>query len=435
LELWPGARPIQLNDVELKGATELRPGDQFSEGAVTYLVLPFNAQRRPSLRVLRHEAFLARLDEETAGEHEVILLLSRSTAFGRGLADKLLEGARFSRQVPVVGQAAPDLLELLLNKEAARSADSLKEALTRGVEREDDTIQWGAAHFPRDGRTSEELWAVAVDRLLGLETPGSPEVRVADPSMIRLWNMAEPLARRPRALIVIGEPGVGRETFARRVRTTGAPGAPFVVHGAASFDRRRWDEDVARARGGALHLRYPEILPESERSAFFEAQQFLPSANIAAVSALPRGANSQVFIPSLRDRPADILPIAEHVLHSVDARLARRRCAIRADARQGLGRLLGLENVRTLRNALIRAALTVVGPELRAEHLVEVPALNSTAISNLREQLKNTERRALEEALRQTRWNVSEASRLMRLPRRTIVYRMRRLGVRRPNPR
>src|SRR5262249_16387468 len=128
----------------------------------------------------------------------------------------------------------------------------------------------------------------------------------------------------------------------------------------------------------------------------------------------------------------DVLPIAEQILHSVDARLARRRCAIRAEARQGLSTLPGRENVRTLRNAVIRASLGLTGSELRAEHLLEARNPDGSGIENLREQLRETERRALEEALRQTRWNVSQASRLMRLPRRTVVYRMRRLGVRRP---
>jgi hypothetical protein len=435
LELLPGTHSIQLNDVALKGVTELRPGDQFSESGVTYLVLPFNIQPHAWLQLLRHDSFLARLDEETVGKDEVILLLARSAAFGRGRTTEVLERARLPGQVPIIGHPAPDLLEILVTKEPTRSAELLKQAVAKGVEGEDDTIQWGAAHCPRDGGTPEELWGAAVDRLLGLEAPGSDEVRIADPSMVRLWNLAEPLARMNHPLFLIGEPGVGRETFARRVRALRAPEAPFVVHRAAFFDRRRWDDDIARARGGALHIRHPEILPPSERSAFVEARQFLPSASVASSAEFPHQHGREVFIPSLRDRPADVLPIAEQVLHSVDARLARRRCSIRAEARQFLSTLAGRENVRTLRNAVIRAAIRVAGSELRAEHLVEAEAQDSARVENLREQLRKTERRALEEALRQARWNVSEASRQMRIPRRTIVYRMRRLGIRRPTTR
>jgi transcriptional regulator of acetoin/glycerol metabolism len=434
LELHPGTRAIELNDVALKGVTELRPGDQFTEGAVTYLTLPFNVSTRPTFRVLRHDAFLARVEEGTTSEDEVVLLLARSTAFGRQRVERLLGGQRFSGQLPIVGHPASDLLEILLIREPARSAELLKQSLAKGVEREDDTIQWGAAQFPRDGATPEELWAVAVDRLLGLEALGSQELRVADPSMVRLWNLAEPIGRMRRALTVVGEPGVGRETFARRVRGCGAPEAPFVVHGAARFERRRWDEDIARADGGALHIRHPEILPASERSAFLEARRFLPSANVASATELGNH-RGQVFIPNLHDRPADVLPIAEQVLHSVDARLARRRSTVPADARQGRSTLPGRENFRTLRNGVIRAALGLLVPELRLEHLVEDQAPEGAAVENLREQLREAERRALEEVLRHTRWNVSQASRLMRIPRRTVVYRMRRLGVRRPGSR
>src|SRR5262249_29164155 len=159
---------------------------------------------------------------------------------------------------------------------------------------------------PKDGATSEELWAAAIDRLLALEVPGSHDVRVADPSTVRLWTLAERFARMRRMLVATGEPGVGRETFARTVRALGAPGAPFVAHGAGRFDGGRWADDVAGARGGALPLRHREISPASERSAFLTARQFLPSANALSAGEFS-SLGSEVFIPSLRDRPADVL--------------------------------------------------------------------------------------------------------------------------------
>jgi len=51
---------------------------------------------------------------------------------------------------------------------------------------------------------------------------------------------------------------------------------------------------------------------------------------------------------------------------------------------------------------------------------------------DLRSSLKVTERNALLKALAGTRWNVTEAAKRLGLPRRTVVYRMSRLGLRRP---
>ena len=51
---------------------------------------------------------------------------------------------------------------------------------------------------------------------------------------------------------------------------------------------------------------------------------------------------------------------------------------------------------------------------------------------SLRGALKATERELLLEALGRTRWNVTAAATRLGLPRRTVVYRMSRLGLKRP---
>jgi hypothetical protein len=431
LEFHPGVEPVFLNDVELKDSLALRPGDQLSTGDATYLVLPASPEHLPPVSRLRHAAFIERLGEEASADVEVAIVLARSTAFQWLRPDEILAGLRLAGRRPLFAHPTPDLLEVLILLEPSSSIELLKQRLVNATKQTDETIRWGVAHFPRDGGTPEELWSAAIDRLLGLDVPPSDEIRFADPSMIRLWSLTEAVARLTRPLILIGEQGVGRETFARRVRTLGAPGAPFVVHGAAVFDRRRFEQDVARASGGALHLRHPNMLPETDLSALLSATKFLPSVAFTSDEDRPRREN-EIFVPSLRDRPGDVAIIAEDVLHLLDTRLGRRRSFLRAEARQSLQTLLGRENVRSLRNGVVRAALKLSGAELRAEHLEEPEDPIGVGVENLRQRLDDTERRALEEALRQTRWNVSEASRLMRLPRRTVVYRMRRLGVRRP---
>lgn len=46
--------------------------------------------------------------------------------------------------------------------------------------------------------------------------------------------------------------------------------------------------------------------------------------------------------------------------------------------------------------------------------------------------LKDTERSLLLETLARTRWNVTQAASRPGLPRRTVIYRMSKLGLRRP---
>jgi sigma-54-dependent transcriptional regulator len=85
------------------------------------------------------------------------------------------------------------------------------------------------------------------------------------------------------------------------------------------------------------------------------------------------------------------------------------------------------ENVRSLRNVVIRGALNATGTEVRPEHL-DLP-FASPALAGVRALVRETERREIESALQGSGWNVTEAARRLELPRRTLVYRMARLGL------
>jgi len=113
----------------------------------------------------------------------------------------------------------------------------------------------------------------------------------------------------------------------------------------------------------------------------------------------------------------------------VDGRLARRRSILPAETRLAHQQNFAHQNVRDLRNYGKRAALLVDGREVRPDQLGT--AGRSDLTRDVRERVREVELRTLQEALRRTEWNVSEAARLLSLPRRTMVYRMRRLGLRR----
>ena len=247
--------------------------------------------------------------------------------------------------------------------------------------------------------------------------------------MARLRAFADRWAQR-RALAFLGEEGVGRESLARTVRAVGNTAAPFIVHRAARFDPARWKEDVARAAGGALHVRRPAMLPDGEVRAFWDARSFLPSAGAGPEEQIAAMPADRIFLPSLAERPGDIGAVAEAVLHSVDAQLGRRRSSLRAETRAALQRLSPRENVRTLRNVVIRGALKATGAEVRPENL-DLPSPSGPS-RDVRAKIRETERREIEAALHRSGWNVTEAARSMELPRRTLVYRMARLGLRRP---
>ena len=434
LRVHVGRSGAIVNDVEVHGSTTLHPGDVLAEAGLEYLVLPAST---PNLgRVvspLEHWTWFRRVEEEVAAsERTLSILVGRSGAFVPDFIGASL--AEFTPQPGVrhiVGAAGRNVVEVLFIGEPT-GIDPFRQFLSDRAARAEETVRWGLANFPRNGATAEELWSVAADRLLGLDSPEPAEFAWSDPCMSRLRAFSDRWSRR-RALALLGAEGVGRESLARFVRATAAPGAPFIVHRGARFDAARWSEDVARAVGGALHVRRPEMLPESERRAFWNARNFCPSVGAAMTvgsSLLPA---DQIIIPDLTNRPADIVLIAERVVHSVDAQLGRRRSSLRAETRALLQRLAMPENVRTLRSVVTRGALNATGAEVRPEHLD--PPVGTPALGGVRTVIRETERRELESVLLGSGWNVTEAARRMDLPRRTLIYRMSRLGLRRPDHR
>jgi len=111
--------------------------------------------------------------------------------------------------------------------------------------------------------------------------------------------------------------------------------------------------------------------------------------------------------------------------------LSRPRLSLGADARRLLAAYAWPGQVTELRTVMLRAVRAAVRDEIGSDAL---PTRLSAAgpRSNLRGALKEAERDLLLEALARTRWNVTAAATRLGLPRRTVVYRMARLGLRRP---
>jgi len=134
-----------------------------------------------------------------------------------------------------------------------------------------------------------------------------------------------------------------------------------------------------------------------------------------------------IEIPPLRERREDILP------------LARRFLAQGSEGRKRLSpstedRLLAYDwpgNIRELENSILRASILAPGdvvlpenlpPQLRSSHRESGPGANTTARSLL---LADLEKKAIFEALEKCDGNRSEASRLLGISRRKLLYRLK----------
>jgi Nif-specific regulatory protein len=131
----------------------------------------------------------------------------------------------------------------------------------------------------------------------------------------------------------------------------------------------------------------------------------------------------EIRIAPLRERPDDILPLAEAFLVELGRSSGVRPAKLTADARDALLRYSWPGNVRELRNALERAAILCEGGVIDSAHL----ALRS-ARPTWREStdLMSVERDLIAKTMSQERWNKSKAARLLGITRTQLYYRLRK---------
>src|SRR5262249_40897147 len=161
---------------------------------------------------LDHWIWLQRLREEVAAAvGSFAILAGRSGAFA---SERLIETLTELETAPgarhILGRCGRNTLEVLALGEPS-SVDALRQFISERAGLEEETVRWGAASFPSNGATAEELWSLAMDRLLGLEA----QERVwTDPCMTRLRALADRWSQRS-GIVLIGAEGVGRESLAR----------------------------------------------------------------------------------------------------------------------------------------------------------------------------------------------------------------------------
>ncbi len=244
-------------------------------------------------------------------------------------------------------------------------------------------------------------------------TPQGPEEIVGrSPAMQTVFKRIALVAPREASVLVTGESGTGKELVARAIhRYSPREDRPFLpVHIAALSPSLVESELFGHVKGaftGASQSRPGLLTLANGGTVFLDELADIPlplQVKLLRVlehnEILPVGANQpqpldirilaathqdlakrvadgtfrhdlffrlnvfQVHLPALRERPEDILPLAEHFLR----RFEPRALPLLPDTTRYLESLPWLGNVRELRNALEHAAIVARGSPLLPEH-------------------------------------------------------------------
>jgi DNA-binding NtrC family response regulator len=151
----------------------------------------------------------------------------------------------------------------------------------------------------------------------------------------------------------------------------------------------------------------------------------------------------KVQIPSLNERPDDIIPLAKYFLQQFTDKFGKKFTEISAEAQNALLAHDWTGNVRELKNIMEGAVLTSKGPKLslkklgleskNAHHKLAAvknasgPAPLPPEGINLTERLQDFERHYIEQALKMSKGNESKAAKLLNINHHTFRYRRKKL--------
>lgn len=306
---------------------------------------------------------------------------------------------------------------------------------------------------------------------------GNPYGLVGDSSGMRqVYQLIGKVLHVPVTVLVRGETGTGKELIARAIHDHGSRRSkPFVVQNCAAIPENLLESELFGYRKGAfsgadrdqqglfdaadggtlfldeigdmplgLQAKLLRVLQEGEVRPLGSTRTHTVDVRIVAAShrdllqevaagrfredLFYRLASFPIDLPPLRQRGDDLLQLARHFSDKACAYLQRSPCRWSDDALATLSAHDFPGNVRELKALIERAVLLCEGSQLRPEHFNLGMASPREALT-LRERLEQVERSLMLDCLRRTGGNQSQAARELGLPRRTLLYRMQRLGL------
>jgi DNA-binding NtrC family response regulator len=325
-----------------------------------------------------------------------------------------------------------------------------------------------------------------------------PAATGASAPMRATLELARRSAASDSAVLLVGESGVGKEVVAAYLhRQSARRDGPFVrinvaaipdtmveaelfgaVRGAFTDARQDRSGFFAAAHGGTLLLdEIAELRPELQAKLLrvIETHRYYPVgarrevySDVRILAATNRDPEREVMtgrlradvyyrlasmvirVPPLRERVADIAPLARAILARVRRQTGRGPARIAPDAMAALEAHAWPGNVRELRNVIERAAILIDREELTRGGLeatgvlsptrrgpepdappasaapIEAPFVPRPLEEVAREAVEGAERRHIEATLRHTNGNKSRAAELLGISRSTLWKKLRR---------
>ncbi len=413
-----------------------------------------------------------------------------------GLLMELISGGEFSNESRQMVTKDGKVLDLLMSAisergpsgEVRRMLVASKDLTERNrAERELRTALAENAHLreelerERDYLREEVNVAMNFGRIIGRSK-----------ALKSMLAQVEAVARTPASVLILGESGVGKELVARAIHArSDRSEAPLVKVNCASIPKELFESEffghvkgaftgahrdrVGRfqlADGGTIFLdevgeiplelqgKLLRVLQESE----FErvGDDITRSVDVRVIAATNQNLERLVVdgafredlfyrlsvfpidVPPLRDRPEDVLQLAQHFLEQTCLEFGRQPFKLTQTQAAAIQAYDWPGNVRELKNVIERAVILSKGNALRLD--LSLPGSSSATGRSERllpaednilteKQMRELQKQNLIAALKQTNWRVSGqdgAAEVLGIKPTTLADRIRSFGIRKP---
>jgi transcriptional regulator with PAS, ATPase and Fis domain len=306
-----------------------------------------------------------------------------------------------------------------------------------------------------------------------------------DPALLDILQLINKVANTTSSVLITGESGTGKELIARSLHQHGnrSKGPCVAINCAAipselmeselfGYERGAFTGAHARsigkfehANGGTLFLdEISALRPELQAKLLRVIQdkeiarlgsnrivkvdvRIVAATNSNLEEAIEQGRFRRdlyfrlnvipVKLPPLRERKGDVRLLAQHFLHRFNLQLNREIRGFTAKATETLERYPWPGNIRELENLIER--LVVLGRDVEPISYEDLPLeilLDSNLTTDtpplgdgLLQARNNFEKQYILKALKKAGWNQSEAARILRIHRNTLIQKMKSLQI------
>ena len=478
----------RVNGDKVEGVRRLETGDEVSIGPILAIVGASSGLRRTS-PIVDAEAGELRLAAEV--DRSVRYHRPVTVALMRIASDPVLEAiARTLRPMDVIAEdAGDDYLMILPELSRADGAAAVQRALDF-ARASNQPATASTALCPDDGTTVDVLMSqlrsgLRTGRLPRAETVVPDAPVVVEPAMQRVFTLVERIADSTMTCLLLGETGVGKEVVCEAIhRRSSRRDRPLIKLNCAALPETLLESELfghergaftgadrkkigffEAADGGTLFLDEIGEMPLSLQAKLLRvlerkvitrvggtAEVATDARLIAAThrdldadvrsgrfrqDLLFRIGGFTIVVPPLRDRPREIVPLAELFARTTASEQGRAVPVLSQDAREVLTGYTWPGNVRELKNAIERALVlctdTITAADLPDKMRDMAQRTRPIAIAaDVRGHLAEVERAAIVAALEADGGNQTRAAKRLGLSRRALIYKLEKYGLKPP---